>query len=335
MGKNAALSLLLLTVILGCRDKSAFKAGVSERTITKTQDAAPAASSPTPASPVDINSSVPSESSQLPSVNIPAAQAPKEIVLTLEVKVSAPEVRAGKKPIQAEAILSVPSPTAKILWSLEGPAGIDLGSIDATGKYLSPNKAEKELIVTIVATLESNPKVIGEKKIKVIPVEQLFVGCKKGNLTFPITAEVFKIADTTSRLPDFSKLMRDDIVCLDKYDIPLQSWEVGFPGSPHLQEWFALHSKAKLNIQTPGIYEFRLYSDDGAKFYINGAIIVDNDGTHSALAKEGSVSLTAGVQNIVLDYYQGPRTQVALQLFWKVPGSNQFVIVPASVFSAN
>ncbi len=224
-----------------------------------------------------------------------------------------------------------------ILWTLEGPAEIDLGTIDSSGKYLSPAKADKELAVSIVATLESDRSITAKKAIKVIPAEQLFVGCKKGNVTFPISADVFTLPAGTSKLPDFSKMTRDDIVCLDKYDIPLQSWEVGFPGSPALQEWFALHSKAKLNIAKAGDYEFRIYSDDGAILYINGNLIINNDGTHSAITKDADrpLNLTASKHDIVVDYYQGPRTHVALQLYWKVPGTTEFVIVPATAFSAD
>ncbi|RZA26693.1 MAG: hypothetical protein EOP10_02805 [Proteobacteria bacterium] len=335
MNSTWIVSLSLLIAISACSPVSKFKAGVNQRDLEKSQNATPGPS--VPRSPEDpaIDGQINGESTDLDPL-----EGPKPVIeakLSLDVLVSAVEVRAGKKPIQAEAIFKPAAPAgAVIIWTLEGPAGIDLGSIDSSGKYLSPAKVDKELAVSIVATLESDRSVTAKKAIKVIPAEQLFVGCKKGNLTFPISADVFTLPVGTSKLPDFSTMIRDDIVCLDKYDIPLQSWEVGFPGSPALQENFALHSKAKLNIARAGEYVFRIYSDDGAILYINGNVIVNNDGTHSAITKDAKdpLTLSAGKHDIVVDYYQGPRTHVALQLYWKVPDSSEFVIVPASVFSA-
>jgi hypothetical protein len=335
------VSFSALVLLEACSQRSGFKAGVNERDLAKARDEV---AKPEPlvvipkkkkAEDVSIIGQIIGEFSDLSSPVEPKVIS--EIKLALEVKVSAPEVRAGQHPIQAEAVFTPSAPpNAKILWTLEGTPGVDLGTIDPNGRYLSPAKATSELMVTIVATFDSTPMALTAKKvIKVVPADQLFVGCQKANITFPITADVFKLPPATARLPDFSKLMRDDTVCLDKYDIPLQSWEVGFPGVPTLQEWFGLHSKAKIAVDQDGVYEFRVYSDDGAKVYIDGAILLDNDGIHAATAVEGSLSLTKGKHDIVLDYYQGPRTQVALQLYWKTPKAKEFLIVPASAFSAD
>ncbi|RYZ67899.1 MAG: hypothetical protein EOP09_10290, partial [Proteobacteria bacterium] len=81
-----------------------------------------------------------------------------------------------------------------------------------------------------------------------------------------------------------------------------------------------------------GEYQFRLRSDDGSMLYINGTTVVDNNGLHQAEAREGSMTLTAGSHDFVLDYYQGPANRIALELFWLVPGSSDFLIVPSSAF---
>ncbi|RYZ50242.1 MAG: hypothetical protein EOP07_23245, partial [Proteobacteria bacterium] len=261
----------------------------------------------------------------------------KAIELTLKVRLPSNDIREGGKKLQALAVLSKPSDSV-ILWSLESsaPAGTNIGSIDAKGLYTSPANITAKLDIKIVATLANDQTITDKQPLIVNPEEVIFVGCTKGNIQFPITADVFSLASGTAKLPDFSKMTKSDTVCLDKFDIPLQSWELGFPGAPELQEWFALSSKAKIILPSAGVYVFKTYSDDGSIVYIDSAKVVDNDGTHSATSKESlPATYTQGKHDIKLDWYQGPRTHIALQLFWKVPGSDKFVIVPSTAFSAN
>ncbi|RZA20402.1 MAG: hypothetical protein EOP10_18255 [Proteobacteria bacterium] len=333
MKYSTLLSLALLTTTVACSnaEEVGFKGGVASKAISKAQDAKPEeAGNETPAP-----EAVPVEVATVAVVPVEIAGVPAvESEQSLQVKLSAPDVRAGAKNIQAEAVLAVPS-DSKIIWSIEGAANTDLGQIDDKGKYTSPVKAAAAIKIYIVATLESDPSISGKKELQIIPEEQLFAGCKKGNLSFPISADVFQLAPNTAKLPDFSKMTKSDVVCLDKFDIATQNWERGFPGASALQEWFGLHAAAKIIIPKSGVYEFRAFTDDGSILYIDGKTVINHDGTHSPTAKDGSAELSLGKHDLVLDYFQGPRTQVALQLYWKVPGSSQFVIVPTENFSVN
>ncbi len=51
-------------------------------------------------------------------------------------------------------------------------------------------------------------------------------------------------------------------------------------------------------------YTFYLTSDDGAQLFINGVLVVNNDGLHGALTKEAAVTLTAGVHTIEIRYFE-------------------------------
>ena len=339
------ISTALLAGTLACSnaDAPAFQGGTQIKTTEKAQNALPEGHPVAEAPAADaLPLPGPLEKPGLPvaaSSEVVAIAAKDQVVLkatelTLEVKLPSAEVREGKKPIQALAILSRTVDSA-ILWTLEGPAGKDLGSVDATGLYISPASITSKMTVTIVATLANDQTVFGKKSLDIIQNEQLFVGCKKGNVVFPITSDVYTLAAGTLQLPNFATLTKSDTVCLDKFDIPLQSWEAGFPGAPALQEWFALHSSAKISIPTAGIYSFQTLSDDGSILYIDSNEVVNNDGQHSATVRTGDVNLTAGKHALLLDWYQGPRVHIALQLKWKVPGSSEYVIVPASAFSAN
>lgn len=324
------LSIGLMTTMMACsgaEESVAFKGDVVNKV---TQNAEP-----------ENVESVPS-ADQIPVAETPAPEAPvpedEPTILQVEqqilVELSENNVRSGAKNVQAKAILAVPS-ESKIIWSVEGDASLDLGQIDENGKYTSPAKAAEAFTISIVATLASDPNIVGKKPLQVIPAELLFMGCKKGNQSFPISADVFTLPVNTKKLPDFSTMTKSDVVCFDKFDIAPQSWTTGFVNATSLNEWFGLHAKAKIIIPASGLYEFRALTDDGSILYIDGDVVINHDGLHSPSSKDGSVELSLGKHDFVLDYYQGPRPDVALQLFWKVPGSSKFVIVPASAFSEN
>ena len=52
------------------------------------------------------------------------------------------------------------------------------------------------------------------------------------------------------------------------------------------------------------MYNFYLYSDDGSRLYIDGKLVVDNDGSHSAERKGGHIALEQGMHAIVLQYFE-------------------------------
>ncbi|MEO9513885.1 MAG: family 16 glycoside hydrolase [Flavobacteriaceae bacterium] len=65
----------------------------------------------------------------------------------------------------------------------------------------------------------------------------------------------------------------------------------------------ALRFTSELNVTKPGDYLFHQYSDDGAKLYIDGALLVDNDGKHDFESKRGLINLSHGVHQLQIDYF--------------------------------
>ena len=62
-------------------------------------------------------------------------------------------------------------------------------------------------------------------------------------------------------------------------------------------------------------YEFRLQSDDGSVLWVDGALLVDNDGVHGRRTRSGSAYLTHGFHRVEVGYFdEGWRC--GLQLFW-------------------
>ncbi len=97
------------------------------------------------------------------------------------------------------------------------------------------------------------------------------------------------------KLPDFSKLepqSTDEVQGLQLADIKPRN-EFGVVYESNLP----ISSKRKFN--------FRLTSDDGARFFVDGKEILETDGIHPATTKAKTIELTEGLHPISLQYFQG------------------------------
>jgi hypothetical protein len=143
-----------------------------------------------------------------------------------------------------------------------------------------------------------------------------------------LRGDIYYLPEGTSSLPDFSTLTPVGSIYTKVLDIPERSFDSGFPGVTDRFEWFAIRYTGAFRVETEGEYKFRLVSDDGSRLYIDGKKIIDNDGTHPSQSVSGSVSFNSGVHDIEVDYFQGPRYYVALQLFWTQPGGTETISNP-------
>lgn len=97
-------------------------------------------------------------------------------------------------------------------------------------------------------------------------------------------------------------------------NLPKQSFTKGFPGVTDQFEWFAIDFELDLfwPPELAGEYEFRLNSDDGAVFYVDRKLVINNDGMHGMESEEGTYNLKMGVRKFRLAYFQGPKTEIGL-----------------------
>jgi hypothetical protein len=108
----------------------------------------------------------------------------------------------------------------------------------------------------------------------------------------------YKYYTTTSSypwklLPDFSRLTPAKTGIVSNFSI-----------SPKTQtNYFAFVYEGEVQIDAAGTYTFYSYSDDGSQLFINGNMVVNNNGTHGAQEKSGSVYLAAGRHNIKVTYF--------------------------------
>ncbi len=135
-----------------------------------------------------------------------------------------------------------------------------------------------------------------------------------------LKGEIYDLKNNTSKLPNFRHLKPVGVIYTSSLNIPPREFTAGFPGVTDRFEWFAIDYTGRFWIEKPGNYEFELISDDGSKLYIDDKEVIDNDGGHVVVAREGEVALSGGIHDIRVSYFQGRRYRVALILQVKGPG---------------
>ncbi len=92
---------------------------------------------------------------------------------------------------------------------------------------------------------------------------------------------------------------------------------------------FALMFTGHIVIEKPGKYNFFIASDDGSRFYIDGELLIDNDGLHGMVERKGKTQLNAGLHPIVVTYFDNGGGD-GLNMSWSGPGMKKQEI-PANV----
>jgi hypothetical protein len=162
--------------------------------------------------------------------------------------------------------------------------------------------------------------------------EEESLSCDKGKPG--LVGKLYQLPVGTDKLPDFKALTPLGQVDALQLNVPEREWTQGFPGAQNLVEWFGIEFFGELNVPEDGSYEFRTHSDDGSRLFISDALVVDNDGKHGPTSKNGTKQLEKGKRKIKVEWFQGPRTKIALQVYWKKPGGTE-EIIPASVLTRN
>ncbi|MCA9076411.1 MAG: c-type cytochrome [Planctomycetaceae bacterium] len=83
---------------------------------------------------------------------------------------------------------------------------------------------------------------------------------------------------------------------------------------------FALRFTGTLHVTETGKYQFFTASDDGSRLYLDGQLVVNNDGLHGMVEKRGVVEqLTAGPHRLVVTYFDNGGGD-GLSVNWGGPG---------------
>ena len=114
----------------------------------------------------------------------------------------------------------------------------------------------------------------------------------------------------------------------DVINISPRKFDQGFPGVTNRYEYFAIKYTGSFTVRETGDYRFRVRADDGAILTIDDQRTVDNDGVHEPISRSRSVFLSAGQHTFRLTYFQGPRYDIALQVWVKPPHGRERLFRP-------
>ncbi|MEZ5106401.1 MAG: GH92 family glycosyl hydrolase [Draconibacterium sp.] len=82
---------------------------------------------------------------------------------------------------------------------------------------------------------------------------------------------------------------------------------------------FGYNLEGYLKVPETGVYTFWLEANDGAILYLNGKLIIDNDGGHREQVLDSKIGLKKGWHPINVDYFQQGLAK-SLHLVWEGPG---------------
>lgn len=80
-----------------------------------------------------------------------------------------------------------------------------------------------------------------------------------------------------------------------------------------------------IDIQMPGLYTFKLTSDDGSWLFLDDALIIDNGGRHAIKTATGILALEKGTHKITIKYFDAGGGAI-LRLSWVPPGGEESAI---------
>jgi hypothetical protein len=127
---------------------------------------------------------------------------------------------------------------------------------------------------------------------------------------------------TWDSLPDFNQLKEIKYGTVESVNLDSTTTDINY---------FGLSYEGFFYAPSDGVYKFYTISDDGSRLFIDGEIIVDNDGSHGDLEKSGSIALSKGLHNFNLLYFQNSSGQ-SLHVYVEIPGKEKAEIRPESFF---
>jgi hypothetical protein len=136
-----------------------------------------------------------------------------------------------------------------------------------------------------------------------------------------VAYEYYEVSDL-SVLPDFDVLTPVLTGFVSNFDISARERDEGF----------AFRFTGLVDVPADGVWTFSTRSDDGSQLFIDGTLVVDNDGQHPVRERSGQVALSAGSHDIVVTMFEWIGSEV-LEVFWEGPGVAEQPIPNDRLFS--
>jgi len=145
-----------------------------------------------------------------------------------------------------------------------------------------------------------------------------------------LNAEFFDYTSSISTLPNLSG-KTPDVVRTDatiNYAATTGAWS-GLDS--RFIDTFASRHRGLLNVDTAGTFTLYVKSDDGSKLYLDGTLLINNDGLHSMRERSRTLTLTKGYHAIEVDFFEN--TGYAGLIFsWAGPGIAKQTVPASQLF---
>lgn len=180
-------------------------------------------------------------------------------------------------------VMQNPNTKGDIRYTLDGT----LPTLQNSRLYKSPFYVGQTTVVTAA--------IFKDGKIKTPVAEGNFRIVSK-NKSNPVKFRVY-YDKNLEKLPDFSSLKAAQSGFISEFSHKNLFKRV------QATDQIAVVMESFLQIDKKGKYTFFTNSDDGSKLYVNGKLLVDNDGNHSVRERSGSVALRKGRHFIRVAFY--------------------------------
>jgi cytochrome c len=141
-----------------------------------------------------------------------------------------------------------------------------------------------------------------------------------------IAVNVYQFVDPVTSFPEITDEM------LPVFSGKLNAIHLGEGDFGQLKENFVVHATGSMTIDKTTNVVIRLVSDDGARIFIDGKLLIDNGGSHGLDAKDAETILKTGKHAFRLEYFQGSGGK-GLSLQWLPHGAKDFAVIPPEIFS--
>ncbi len=125
---------------------------------------------------------------------------------------------------------------------------------------------------------------------------------------------VYDIGRTLHALPELPRDQRPNFVRA----VAVPDLAGGFGEFLPLADQFVSELVGDLWVDRPGNYGFELRSDDGAKLWIDGRLVIDHDGLHGATPRRGEITLAPGPHRLYVRHFEAWGGE-QLTLLWRRP----------------
>ena len=177
-------------------------------------------------------------------------------------------------------------------------------------------------MVKYILSLDADTEKTSEEQVA-IAIEPSEVG--KDNLVPGSVVRIYNVPSSTNKIP--SNLDSKQAVMAG---VLPNFGNLSDGDFSDLKENFALTGIGYFEVEEDGIYDMRVWSDDGSKVKLGNQWILDHDGPHGTSMKEVKLSLKKGLYPFRLEFYQGMGGKF-LSWNYKPESAEKWMVIPSSL----